>query len=156
VSENVVEIRRVFLAHPKSMTDEAVQEYSEKVRKLKHGQTLKSGATVAASLTTGRDSIEEFKKRPGADARAALNWGAWTEWVVGGLKGAFDAEPRYHYIVVVPMLYVGRATAGLVSRATQKTWPKVLLFDGEKLQKVTGVAVLDPRNMQQGWALRLG
>lgn len=145
--------RRIFLAHPKALEDSEVNRLCEVVHGLFEGKGLKNGSKIAATVTTGRDSVEQFRD----GSKAGMNWPAWEAHVLGKLGGPFDREapPRFHYFVVVPNYIVGKATAEMVQRALKQPWPQVFWFHeaDNKLRAVRGVNVLDPHNFRSGWAL---
>jgi hypothetical protein len=138
------------------MPDAEVEEYRRRVAELLAAQRLPDGSAVVPEVTTGRESVDLFRTAPGRSQTAAFDWAAWSGWVVGSLGGAFGgAEPRYHYVMVVPTVYVGRATAGVIERALRQRWPRVYFYDGERLRRVLRLNVLDAGNMARGWSLWL-
>lgn len=141
-------IRRVFLAHPKEISDENLAEFTELAKKTFSAMRLRDGTLCAPDITTARDSVLAWQKlRVGKP----FDWTAWQTHVTGSTK-PWGGEPRFHYFLVGPALTVGRATAGLLLLAFryQRT---VLAFNDNStaLVKVASVAAFEPNNWKAGW-----
>jgi len=143
-------IRRVYVAHMKSLTDADLAEFVDRIRTAFAGRKLKDGSPLEVEITTGRQSAKAWE-----DAHHGLpfNWGAWTEHVVG-TTAPFNGEPRFHYFVAGPSKVVGRATHGLLKAALLKG-RQVLYLDPEtaKFQSVGAVVQMSENNWKAGWVL---
>ncbi len=155
-------LRRLFVAHPKSLAQEALDDLVADVRRCFEGRVLASGVPFRLQVTTGREAATEWAK--GRDG-LPFNWNAWIDYVTGGVS-PFGGEPRFHYYVVGPSQIVGRGTAPIVRRALAKR-RSVLYVEKEvevetgkvlsqTLRKVTAVVAANENNWKAGWYVSLG
>lgn len=142
-------IRRVFLCHPKSITDAELVEFTDRVGRAFAGRRLSSGEELTPIITAGRDSARVWEED---HAGQAFNWPGWITHVVS-LTTPFGGEPRYHYFVVGPTTTIGRATADLLRRALAQGRRVFFLGDDGALIGATRVVQNDPDNWRGGWAV---
>lgn len=114
---------RLFLAHPKNLSDEEIDALRDSVR----GAVAYALPDRDVEVTTGRDDYATTFRRCGT-------WTAWAKNVATGVEYG-TGLPRYHAIVVAPVSAVGKAT-GEILRAAMSAHKPVFLFQGETLSRV--------------------
>lgn len=136
---------RVFLAHPKSFSDEQIEHWKQAV-----GTQMRSQLELEhVEVIPGRDDYQKY-------APAA---GGFPGWVrdVPTRKNAMTAKP-YYDAIVVPGGAVGRATADIVMRALGQKLPVLRVLeteDGFQFARVAQVVVEDQENYIDGWYLEV-
>lgn len=143
-------IRRLFVAHPKSIPDDELDDFVNAIKRAFAGRTLTDGSTIELEITTGRMSAEAWIR----DHKGLpFNWGGWQDHVTG-TTATFGGEPRYHYFIVGPWRVIGKATAGLVQLASARKRKLMFLEEG-KLLAVNGVEKSGSDSWKSGWRLVL-
>jgi len=79
--------------------------------------------------------------------------GDWNHWIDNTVNGIdyYTRRAKYGVIVCVTET-VGKATARIVEGALAQQKP-VFLFDGEAMNTVGSVEIIDSQNWQDGWKL---
>lgn len=140
-------IRRIYVAHPKSIPDAELADYVEKVTRAFTGQTLKDGSLLTPEIVSGRDSFLAYQaERRGLPA----NWSAWLDYILGTTQ-PFGGEPRFHYYVVGPTRAVGKVTADIVKKALARNRQVLHVNEEGVLQKVTALFPANEGNWKAGW-----
>jgi hypothetical protein len=131
--EDVV-IRRIFILHQRQIAQDVLDEYVEKLHAVFSGFKLRDGSPVEPVITTGRVSAKEWEK---AHPGLAFNWESWIGGVTG-MVSTFSKEPRFHYFVVGPGPYVGRATGQILDRLIRAK-RQVFYYDGMHLSVASDI-----------------
>lgn len=145
-------IRRLFVAHPKSLPDEELQKFVERIRRAFAGHHLRDGSALELEITTGRESAAEWEK---SRVGKPFDWTAWQMLVTGSTK-PWGGEPRFHYFVVGPELTLGRATAGLVMLALKYGRQVLYVNDQDQLQAVRAVGARNTNSWKDGFVAVTG
>lgn len=129
---------RIFLAHPKNMPDEQIDE-------------LKAQASAALSSEVDEELVFVLGREDFAENFAtAGGWRGWPRDVIDRID--FNTRrPWYTALLVVPHDTVGKATAEMVEYALEKRKPVLTLIDGVAVQ-ATGIQQID-FSFPGGWAL---
>jgi hypothetical protein len=106
---------RVFLAHPKALSDEEIDALRDQTR-----------AQLSAVLTDRTVVVTPGRDEHAATFRRAGTWDAWARDVACGIEYG-TGEVRYHAFVVAPDPGVGRATEGIIRHALAAGKPILLL-----------------------------
>lgn len=134
---------RVFLAHPKSMEEETLTDWSSFLRE----QFREEYPDL--QITLGRDDYNRYA--PGAGS-----FSAWARDVPR--RKDVQTGKTYYTALFVPDRYVGKATAEMVMVALNTALPVLVgqtLDDGRIMHIATRLEVVDANDYIKGWCVEV-
>jgi hypothetical protein len=140
-------IRRLFIAHPKTLADAELEDLVEAGRRAFEGKTLRDGTPIELEITTGRESVKIWEA---THRGLPFNWQAWQTQITGS-STPFGGEPNYHYIVVGPGARIGRGTAPILNAALRLGRQVLFVDAARKLRPVIAVQEIDGQDWKNGW-----
>jgi len=136
---------RIFLAHPKSFSDEQITYWMDETRKQFVGEY------PDVRVIPGRDDYME-------NAPSAGTWQAWAQDVVTRMDSS-TREPWYD-VIVSPGSAVGGATRLIVAYALHANRPVLVISENQadtgariEIERVREVVEVDPKDYFSGWLL---
>lgn len=132
-------VRKFFIAHAKSVTDDALTEMVLSAKR--HLEPAAGGQPF--EITLGRDYFQERFKACGS-------WDAWAAEVSTGCD--FVTRQPLFKGILVPRGPVGAATAKIIETALNDRKP-VYAFDSDRITTVTGVTQTNDKDWKTGWSL---
>lgn len=135
--------KRIFLAHPKGLSDDELDGLSKRVGDALAALAASAGKTVAIVVVLGKDDFDARWSQLGS-------WETWAQEVVDGKLRFGSDEPRYHAIVLTHK-QLGNATRLIVQRALAARRPVLLLREDNSLAVISTVFTLDAKNWKGGW-----
>lgn len=136
---------RIFLAHPKSFSDEQIAYWiNETVKQF-------SGEYPEITVISGRDDYMQ-------NAPSAGTWKAWAQDVVTRMDSS-TREPWYD-VIVSPGSLVGGATRLIAAYALSADRPVLVISENQadtgariEMARVREVVEIDPKDYVGGWLL---
>lgn len=141
---------RVFLAHPKSLSDERIEGYKVHAQQvIERAVAAHATAPPAVEVVTGRDDFMQ-------NIQAAGGFDGWCQYVGAGRAYRNGAlQPTYDLIVVGPEPRFGRATAAIIGHALQSKRPVYFLSDvADALTPVAFLSQIDAMDFRSGWTVQ--
>lgn len=166
---------KMFLAHPKSFTDEEIEAFAAEARTALEADWEPSDEDACQACrgtggSVGSDNMDvdpcyscngagyampEIELIPGRDdyqenARTSGGWRGWPRSVVQ--RRDYDTNERVYSAIIVPGQMIGKGTLAIVHAAFDAELPVVCLVNG-KLHPATGVFCEDENDYQSGWRI---